>query len=1171
MEEREPDNVHKKGFLMKRSDHIHDWRPRYFILRGTSLEYYKRVGPCCLRPSKIMFTLPPSLSGADIIYPYSDVKPIKTHTFMFRVAFPAESKHTELIMAAEAGSVAQQWVDCLKISTGRLTPTAQGLMLYQAVIDRKKDVVRTYLAQGISPSFANPNPGVPYQGAQEIVSMLINAGADMSATDDQGYTALHYACTARHHDVMEALIKAGASLHLGDQLGQTPLHLGGQAGRRGRRAGDTGMALCMLSFPAAPHRPFVPGPGLRARGHPGVQLLLKAGARPNERSKNAHPHPHPAHPNWFLWVLAPGERGRDNEKDLFQLLLRYGADMNLPDALGDTPLQISMEAANHKRSLALVRLGANVNMISEKERNGGPLHLLTRLGPREDMDAFRELIKEILGRGVGADQRDDHGRTALHVAVCIARPAVVDLLLEYAAKGDLDATDVDGATPLALARRHRYGSAVMQLVRAGAPEVTGDWLAHISAEHEGPWWPAGGRRAHGNIVKQVTSDEYAAQASRSLQGARGAATAGGPDRTSDGAPAAVHSDAPGLAEVVAMVAEPGDTVWCLYRSGRLVGFDSQTLVQKETFLLPPPITLDASITTSLLAGPAASGDDEALAAPPPVNPASFATTRSPSVVPAAFRSQRPAGAPQNSLNPPYGVTDRLACSRLCVFAHMAWEKNLWVIHHNGARSAIKQAGPTSLPNLPFAADRPSAVTHVLMAPIFVPGEAAPSMPDLGPAMPRPLATPASVSSLLASSFGAAPGGKPAAGASKGQEVDLRPAPGGFRSQAVAWSFGRFEALAVASSDEPVRRFVYPDDSAPVVASTTATTPPPPSFRGWTVTSVTYAPPTAAQLRLQAAQAADYLKDHPALPPNWAAPAALPPPPSPSPSPSPPPPQSPAPPTTPAAPGSAGGAPGPSPAPPPAPTPAPGPDPAGGEAAPKPEEDQLPPLFAGLLWLGTDRGSIEIVDAQMGRRVGHLEPVLSVDERLLSPAISALVYVPPPPPAPPPAEQHPAGLLASSASAPLSSSASPSLASSASAPLPSGGRRPPTAPSDSAAAPLPRSQIKRPAWVEVIPAIAPTAMAPPSAHPAAAPAQPPPQPAAPEPIGPPPPHSFGEVWVASPYFGIRIFDAQDMSLLQTIVIPAAQGILAMDFCPASGRVWACTFNGDLLAFNARRKV
>jgi len=76
--------------------------------------------------------------------------------------------------------------------------------------------------------------------------------------------------------------------------------------------------------------------------------------------------------------------------------------------------------------------------------------------------------------------------------------------------------------------------------------------------------------------------------------------------------------------------------------------------------------------------------------------------------------------------------------------------------------------------------------------------------------------------------------------------------------------------------------------------------------------------------------------------------------------------------------------------------------------PPPSPPPTPPLVpvAGLIWLATTRGTLAIIDVQSGRLVRTLEPVLGTDERLLSPAISALVYVPPPSQPPPPVQPPP---------------------------------------------------------------------------------------------------------------------------------------------------------------------
>ena len=67
-------------------------------------------------------------------------------------------------------------------------------------------------------------------GHLHIVRASIAAGADVSATDKEGWTALHVAARWGHLTVVQALIQAGAGVSATDKDGRTALHLAAREG-----------------------------------------------------------------------------------------------------------------------------------------------------------------------------------------------------------------------------------------------------------------------------------------------------------------------------------------------------------------------------------------------------------------------------------------------------------------------------------------------------------------------------------------------------------------------------------------------------------------------------------------------------------------------------------------------------------------------------------------------------------------------------------------------------------------------------------------------------------------------------------------------------------------------------------------------------------------------------
>ena len=60
-------------------------------------------------------------------------------------------------------------------------------------------------------------------GDDEIVRMLIEAGADVMARDGDGATPLHYAASTHSLDVVKRLLTHGVDINAVDNEGRTPL------------------------------------------------------------------------------------------------------------------------------------------------------------------------------------------------------------------------------------------------------------------------------------------------------------------------------------------------------------------------------------------------------------------------------------------------------------------------------------------------------------------------------------------------------------------------------------------------------------------------------------------------------------------------------------------------------------------------------------------------------------------------------------------------------------------------------------------------------------------------------------------------------------------------------------------------------------------------------------
>ena len=288
------------------------------------------------------------------------------------------------------------------------------------------------LAAGADPNieaftlYKTPLLATAFFGDLETVSLLVGAGANLDTEADRGFPALRYALHREDLSFARLLIESGANVR----------HLG-------------------LLYTAAKDGP----PGA-------VNLLLAAGADPRlENSRGT----------------STGLHGFAGNGDLAALeaLLEAGANINVQDSSGRTPLSIAMS----NRNPAIIRhmIAAGAEMSNPEDWSKGLLSAASNGQP------IPEIIKLAIANGADPNYRDRRGRTALHL---LADGNGADAAAVLVAVGaDIEALDRNGNTPFLLAIKERNVPMAEAFARLGADtEATGprgDNALFYAARHGG--------------------------------------------------------------------------------------------------------------------------------------------------------------------------------------------------------------------------------------------------------------------------------------------------------------------------------------------------------------------------------------------------------------------------------------------------------------------------------------------------------------------------------------------------------------------------------------------------------------------------------------------------------------------------------------------------------------
>jgi hypothetical protein len=166
---------------------------------------------------------------------------------------------------------------------------------------------------------------------------------------------------------------------------------------------------------------------------------------------------------------------KQGRREMVDVLLEHGADPNLQDGLGDSPLGAAMASDQDRAALVALLLAKGADPERAARAGSNALHLAAGSSAAPDSE---EVLRLLLAKASGTGGLDARGRTPLHGAAAGANVPAIRLLVERGADPNVRTTtprpgeafpdDVEGATPLAIVARDRQIAAAATLCSLGA-------------------------------------------------------------------------------------------------------------------------------------------------------------------------------------------------------------------------------------------------------------------------------------------------------------------------------------------------------------------------------------------------------------------------------------------------------------------------------------------------------------------------------------------------------------------------------------------------------------------------------------------------------------------------------------------------------------------------------
>jgi ankyrin repeat protein len=279
-------------------------------------------------------------------------------------------------------------------------------------------------------------------GSVEIMTMLLDAGADINAVNKNHHTACHFAIFMNQFDALKLLVERGANLAVVDRSSLLwNVALNGKSERFAILLLDAGAPLDGLS-------------------HDHFMALVKSVAvfsRLMARGVNLTAMQDDDGATLCHYVA----RNVECEDDVCFLVNVCGNhDIHAVDNRGRTPLHWASLNGNISAVRVLVELGVNI----DRQDNWGTTALINAAN-----NVQSSCVELLLALGADVDEVSNDGRTESYFAARYADRRALCALV--AAGGDLDQPDINGETPRMIATRENVALPTVDEINAARHRI----------------------------------------------------------------------------------------------------------------------------------------------------------------------------------------------------------------------------------------------------------------------------------------------------------------------------------------------------------------------------------------------------------------------------------------------------------------------------------------------------------------------------------------------------------------------------------------------------------------------------------------------------------------------------------------------------------------------------